>query len=315
MIAFGPVPSRRLGRSLGINNIPPKTCSYSCVYCQLGTTTPLSVTPKRFYGVADIYYAASEKLEYARLARDEIDFITFAPTGEPTLDANLHKELQQLHALGKPLAVITNASLLGTENVRKSLYLADWVSLKVDAATAETWKKINRPHGRLRLQALHEGMITFARNFKGILTTETMLVKDVNDGRDELEQIASFINGIDPHTAYISIPYRPPAEKSVAVPESAKLIRAYIIFSGQLRHVELLIESEGVEFSRGDDAEREILSITAVHPMSEKAVYTLLKRSGRSWGLIEDLLQNGKLKMSRHNGITYYLKNLNREIV
>jgi wyosine [tRNA(Phe)-imidazoG37] synthetase (radical SAM superfamily) len=133
MIAFGPVPSRRLGRSLGINNIPPKVCSYSCVYCQLGRTLKMQVERQAFHLPEEILVAVQKKVNSVKAAGESIDYLTFVPDGEPSLDINLGHAIELLRPLGLPIAVITNASLIWREDVRTDLRKADWVSLKVDA--------------------------------------------------------------------------------------------------------------------------------------------------------------------------------------
>jgi len=125
MIAFGPVPSRRLGRSLGVNNIPPKVCTYSCVYCQVGRTIRMQVERRVFYGPEEILQAARDKVERARESGEPIDYLTFVPDGEPTLDVNLGREIELLRSLGIKIAVITNASLIWREDVREALMKAD----------------------------------------------------------------------------------------------------------------------------------------------------------------------------------------------
>ena len=144
-LVFGPVPSRRLGRSLGINNIPPKVCSYSCVYCQLRRTPRIQVKREAFYDPDELVRAVRDRVNELRSKGERIDYLTFIPDGEPTLDLNLGKEISALKDLGIPIAVITNASLIFREEVQEELSQADWVSLKVDAAREATWKRINRP--------------------------------------------------------------------------------------------------------------------------------------------------------------------------
>src|SRR3989304_4740935 len=118
MIVFGPIPSRRLGRSLGINNIPPKVCSYSCVYCQIGLTDSMSVARKEFHFPDEIFKDVSAKVKHLQNAGEQIDYLTFVPDGEPTLDINIGKEILELKTLKIKIAVITNASLLWDEKVR-----------------------------------------------------------------------------------------------------------------------------------------------------------------------------------------------------
>jgi len=150
-IVYGPVPSRRLGRSLGINNIPPKICSYSCVYCQLGKTLRMEVEPRPFYKTARIAEQARAKLKQAR---EKVDYVTFVPDGEPTLDADLGEEIGVLKGQGVRVAVITNGSLLWREDIRQNLLKADWLSLKVDAVSEDTWRKVDRPHKLLKFLAV-----------------------------------------------------------------------------------------------------------------------------------------------------------------
>ena len=131
-VVFGPIPSRRLGRSLGVNNIPPKICSYSCVYCQVGLTDSMSIQRKEFYPPTEIVNEILEKVEQLKKSDETIDYISFVPDGEPTLDVNLGKEIQLIKPLGINVAVITNSSLLWDKDVRDDLILADWVSVKID---------------------------------------------------------------------------------------------------------------------------------------------------------------------------------------
>ncbi len=218
MLTFGPVPSRRLGRSLGINNIPPKICSYACCYCQVGQTTEKQINRSAFYPVEAIRESVREKLDQARLANEKIDYLTFVPDGEPTLDSNLDREIDALRAFGLPIAVISNASLVSRENVREALEKADWISLKMDSVTEATWRRLNRPHRLLSLPSILDGARTLAGRFTGRLVTETMLVAGLNDGEEELTALARFLEELQPFRAYLAVPTRPPAERWVQVP-------------------------------------------------------------------------------------------------
>jgi len=205
-IAFGPVPSRRLGRSMGINNIPPKICTYSCVYCQLGRTLDMQVERKEFYSPEKVMGEVERKVREAEDSGERVDYLTFVPDGEPTLDINLGREIDMLKQTGIKIAVITNSSLIWREDVRNELCGADWVSLKVDSVTEDTWHRVDRPHGRLELGKIMDGIEDFSRDFEGELATETMLVSGFNDGEDETGRIASFISGLKTDKSYISIP-------------------------------------------------------------------------------------------------------------
>ncbi|MGD2188144.1 MAG: radical SAM protein, partial [Desulfobacterales bacterium] len=176
MISFGPVPSRRLGRSLGINNIPHKICTYSCVYCQVGKTARMQVDRAQFYDPEEIYMDVKKKVEKAQKAGESVDYLTFVPDGEPTLDASISQEIGYLKTLGIKIAVITNASLIWREDVRTDLAKADWVSFKIDSTDIKEWLRINRPQRSLKPEAILGGLLEFADDYSGTLVTETMLV-------------------------------------------------------------------------------------------------------------------------------------------
>ena len=161
MIAYGPVPSRRLGQSLGINNIPPKICTYSCIYCQIGRTLNMNVDRQVFYKPKEILEDVKNKVKEAKSKKEPIDYLAFVPDGEPTLDINLGKEIEMLRPLGIKIAVITNASLLWNKDIRDALCRADWVSLKIDVVNQNIWRKINRPYGSLRLREILNGISKF----------------------------------------------------------------------------------------------------------------------------------------------------------
>ena len=308
-LVYGPVPSRRLGRSLGINNIPPKLCSYSCVYCQLGKTLLTEVEPRPFYKTAKILEMARAKLEQARGKMEQVDYVSFVPDGEPTLDANLGKEIDVLKGLGIKLAVITNGSLLWREDVRKNLLKADWLSLKVDAVDEETWRRIDRPHKLLKLDTILQNMLKFAKSFKGELTTETMLLRGVNDDVGTVVQVAEFLERLEPDIAYLAVPTRPPVER--VEPATEQVINtAYQIFKERLSNVEYLIGYEGNAFASTGNAVEDLFSITAVHPMREDAVAELLENAGAGWSTIKGLVESGNLICLEYQGKKFYMRKL-----
>ena len=290
MKVYGPVPSRRLGQSLGINNIPPKICTYACVYCQLGRTIKLQSERRKFYDPTVIVSDAERQIRKARDRDERIDYLTIVPDGEPSLDVDLGTEIRLLKRLGIKIAVIENASLLWREDVRKDLSEADWVSLKVDAVTEETWRRVNRPHGALKHETVLQGMVDFAGMFKGELATETMLIHGLNDGVEEAEKIADFLATLRPSKAYIAIPTRPPAERWVRPADEQAINRAFQIFDGKLDHVEYLIGYEGNAFAFTGNVEEDLLSISSVHPMREEGVAELLSKAGSDWSVVRKLL-------------------------
>jgi wyosine [tRNA(Phe)-imidazoG37] synthetase (radical SAM superfamily) len=312
MIAFGPVPSRRLGHSLGINNIPPKICTYSCIYCQLGRSLHMQVEREEFYQPENVFKAAANKVKEAQSRNEAIDYLTFVPDGEPTLDLNLGKEIELLKRLGLKIAVITNSSLLWRAEAQETLCQADWVSVKIDAVTQGIWRQIDRSYGTLRLEKILRGISDFSHTFNGELTTETMLVHSVNDTPEELEGIANFVAKLNPYKSYLSIPTRPPAEEWVQPATEHVINRAYQIFSEKGIDTEYLIGYEGNAFAWTGNVEKDLLSITSVHPMREDAVQAFLTKAEANWRVIEQLLYAKKLRKLEYRGKTFYMRTLKK---
>lgn len=307
-IAFGPVPSRRLGRSLGINNIPPKFCSYSCLYCQVGATQGQSIELREFYSPQEIYQEVSIQVHKAHNADEPIDYLTFVPDGEPTLDINLGKAIELLRPLNIPIAVISNASLLWHQDVRAMIGKADWVSVKVDSVIERIWKQVNRPQEVLCLDDIMNGIRQFAKQFQGELVTETMLINGINDNEDSVVSVADFLHEIGASKTYLSIPTRPTAETGIRGPGEDSVNRAYQILASRLPHVEYLIGYEGDAFAFTGDVRQDLLSITAVHPLRESAVRELLGRAKAGWPLLEELIAEGRLKEVDYLGNRYFVR-------
>jgi len=312
MIAYGPVPSRRLGQSIGINNIPPKFCTYNCVYCQLGRTNNKIVQRKSFYKSKEINQAVRDKIKEARGQGEKIDYLTFVSDGEPTLDINLGKEIELLKPLDIRVAVITNASLLWKKDVQEELSKADCVSLKIDTVNKNNWKKINRPHQSLNIGKVLSGLTEFSKDFRGELITETMLIRNLNDNTKELEMIADFIEGLYPKKSYISIPTRPPAEKWSTPATEFDINIAYQVLKERCIETEFLTGYEGNAFAFTGNIEEELLSITSVHPMREEGVDTLLSKAKTGWVVIEKLIKEDKLVEVKYKGKKFYMRKLPR---
>lgn len=308
MMTFGPVSSRRLGKSLGINNIvSPKVCSYNCVYCQAGQTSKISSIRSEFYKPEVIYECVARHL--GQLSRDNYpDYLTFVSNGEPTLDKNLGKSIARLKSFRIPLAVISNASMLNHGEVRNDLMQADWVSLKMDAGDGERWHNINRPATNLDFDIIINGIMKFARDYEGVLCTETMLISGINDSSDNSENLSGLISEINPHTAYLAIPIRPPSEISVKPPDSEKLNLAWQIFSDRMIKTELLVGFEGTNTGYTGNIYDDILNITAVHPLRDDSMDELLKNDHADKQVIESLIEQGLIRSVPYNGHRYYMR-------
>ncbi len=313
MKVFGPIPSRRLGKSLGVNNIPYKICTYSCIYCQIGKAIKMQDERQEFYKpdellkeVKTILYNLKDKSEYP-------DYITLVPDGEPTLDIHLGELIEKLKTTEIPVAVITNASLINLVDVQNELLKADYVSLKIDTVNEVTWRKIDKPYKSLNLDDILNGICSFRDNFKGKLVTETMLIKGLNDNLDELIETADFIKTINPDIAYLAIPTRPPAFKKAIPVEESKINEAYQIFSDRFSSVEFLTGYEGNAFSSTGDPKEDILSITAVHPMREDAIKELLKKNNAPFSLVYELIENDLIRRINFDNKNYYIRKFKKE--
>jgi len=311
-LVFGPVPSRRLGRSLGINNVPAKTCSYSCVYCQLGKTVNVTTRRQAFYKPQDIFKMVKLKIDKAVSRSERVDYLTFVPDGEPTLDINLGKIISLLKQIGIPIAVVTNTSLISRDDVKEDLMNADLVSFKIDAVSEDLWRRANRPHRNLELTVILEGLIDFADKFKGSIISETMLMDRMNY-ENEFQDAAGFLKHLKRlDKAYIAIPTRPPTEKRVKPADEKTVNAVFRIFTEKLGQdrVEYLIGYEGNAFASTGRIKEDLLSIMAVHPMREEAVTEFLRKADADWHIVEELLGKHELIELEYEGYRYYMRKI-----
>ena len=308
MISFGPVPSRRLGKSLGINNVAfGKVCSYSCVYCQVGITHKFSNERQKFYDPEVI--CSEVKKQMAKLSvADQPDYLTFVANGEPTLDINLGRSIEKLKLFNIPVAVITNASLLIDPQVRADLLPADWVSVKIDAGNEDVWKKLNRPADKIDFEMYVKGLITFSNVYKGKLVSETMLVKGLNDTPEELNQVVTVLKSVQPSIAYISVPTRPPAVKSVLPPDEEDINLAYQLFSENQLKTELILGFEGTDTGFTGNAIDDILNICSVHPIRQDTMDELLKKNQADRGILAKLLDDNYIKRTEYKSNVFYIR-------
>jgi len=279
-------------------------------FCQLGRTIKMTSLRRAFYPPEELVEDVREQVAKVKKTRAPIDYLTFVPDGEPTLDVNLGREIELLRPLGIKIAVITNSSLIWQADVSQSLMLADLVSLKIDSVSEDIWRKVDRPHGALSLASILEGMGEFAQQYRGELVVETMLVRGINDGDDQIHALADFLVKLKPARTYIAIPTRPPAERWVQPPEELVLNRAYQIISRRVNGVEYLIGFEGDAFATTGDVVADLLNITAVHPMREDAVVSFLERARSDWKVISQLMEQGKLIEVAYEGSRFYLRKL-----
>jgi wyosine [tRNA(Phe)-imidazoG37] synthetase (radical SAM superfamily) len=208
---FGPVPSRRLGRSLGIDLVPLKTCTFDCIYCQLGRTQNKTVE-RRAYVPGKVVIQELEK-KLSSLSSPP-DYITFSGSGEPTLNSEIGWLINEINQISKiPIAVLTNGSLLHLETVRNALLNADLVIPSLDAASAQLFKFINRPHHSLHFRQILSGLKEFRREFGGQVWVEVMLCAGINDDPKAIKRLREAIDWIGPDRIQLNTVIRPPAEE------------------------------------------------------------------------------------------------------
>ena len=217
---FGPVPSRRLGLSLGVDVIPKKVCTLDCIYCEVGITDKRALRRLEYFP-ADAIIA---EVEDALSRHTKIDHISFSGSGEPTLNSKLGEIIRAVKQLTSiPVAVITNGTLLSFEDVRYDLLSADVVLPSLDAVTPEVFSKIDRPHPQLRIETIIEGLKDFRAEYKGQLWLEIMFVKGLNDGKEEVQKLNEVVIQIRPDRIQLNTVTRPPSEHSVEPVSQSRL--------------------------------------------------------------------------------------------
>lgn len=298
---YGPVPSRRMGLSLGVSPIPKKTCNYSCIYCQLGRTNPLTNERRLFFPVEEILKETGERLKHDA----RFDVVTIVGEGEPTLYLGLEQLILGIKALtNKPVAVITNGALLYEHEVQKALMHADIVLPSLDAWNEDSFKWINRPHGQIEFLKVIQGLEEFSRNYKGQLWIEMMFLEGINDTEEAIQALKKLVEPIRYDRLYLNTPVRPPAE-SFAKPVSSQKMEELVGIMGGIS-IDLL-SSVGFQ-SDCQDHQRAILSIIARHPMNQFEIETFLLSRGCSDPkvIIESLRKDPTIECIPYKGYYTY---------
>lgn len=303
---FGPVPSRRLGKSLGIDNIPLKTCNWNCVYCQLGRSRPLINERKAYYPREEILEDVREALTTHKSG--EIDWVTFVGSGEPTLDASLGWLIRQVKGITDiPVAVITNGALLYLPEVRHDMLAADAVLPSLDAGTTKLYRQINRPHPEITYERLLEGLTAFRRAYKGKLWIEVMLVRGLNDTEEALRSIANRLDQLKPDEVHINLPTRPPVEAWVQPPDEEGLMRASAILGDIARIVH---PAEGTfDLSGFDNLLDAVVGIITRHPLPQEELEGTLSQwmPSRVEQLLVDLETSGRAQVVERYGVRFWV--------
>jgi wyosine [tRNA(Phe)-imidazoG37] synthetase (radical SAM superfamily) len=302
---FGPVPSRRLGQSLGIDTIPLKTCNWNCVYCQLGRTQPLINERQEYYLSGEILTEVREALEAHKPG--EIDWVTFVGSGEPLLHSDMGYLLRQVKSMTDlPVAVITNGSLLYLPEVRQELAVADAILPSLDAGSPKLYRKINRSHPELTFDRLVEGLIAFREEYPGKLWVEVMLVHELNDTPQALLNISEVLQRVRPDAVHINLPTRPPAETWVQPPPEESLIQAIAIL-GNI--AEVVHPAEGsFDLSGYDNPIDAVIGIITRHPMRQEELERTMERwsPGQVRQVLADLEASGRAQVVDRFGVRFW---------
>jgi wyosine [tRNA(Phe)-imidazoG37] synthetase (radical SAM superfamily) len=228
---YGPVPSRRLGRSLGIDLVGYKTCTYDCVYCQLGRTTNLTLERKETIAIEKVLAELERKLSDG----DIPDYISLAGSGEPTLNSGIGDLIRKIKGLTDiPVAVLTNGSLLWMREVQDALMAADLVLPSMDAGDEQMFRYVNRPHEEISFARMTEGIAAFTKRFRGKVWLEVFLLAGVTGIPAEVEKIISIIQRIQPTRVQLNTVSRPPAEKSAIPLSPDQMLSLKRFFPGQV---------------------------------------------------------------------------------
>lgn len=302
---FGPVPSRRLGQSLGIDTIPLKTCNWNCVYCQLGRSKPLVNERREYIPRNEILAEVKQALNAHQPG--EIDWITFVGSGEPTLHSGIGWLIRGIKTISDlPVAVITNGALLHLPEVREDLMIADAVLPSLDAGNAESYLHINRPHPEVTYKRHLSGLVSFRQQYQGKLWVEVMLMKGVNDSESALGEIASALQRIQPDEVHLVLPTRPPVETWVQPSGEEGLLRARAILGKVARVVHPV--SGTFDFSGNENLVDAIVGIITRHPMREDELTKALEQ----WSpetitqTLTDLGDSGRAQVIERYGVRFW---------
>ena len=299
---YGPVPSRRLGFSLGIDIIPSKTCSLNCIYCQLGPTTRKTLRRKEYFPSKEILSQVKKKLSSGQ----QIDYITFSGSGEPTLNTALGKLIREIKKRTTvPVAVLTNSTLFSRKSVRRDLLAADLVVPSLDAATQKVFDKINRPQPSLKVEKIIDGLKKFRQEFKGSIWLEIMLVKGVNDSLSHIKKLKEIITKIRPEKVQLNTVIRPPAEK-FASPLSLEELEEIKNIIG--KNCEIIAEFEKkAQILPSENLEEAILSLIRRRPVTLADISASLgKHKNDIIKYLNFLLEEGKIQSAIHKDLKYY---------
>jgi wyosine [tRNA(Phe)-imidazoG37] synthetase (radical SAM superfamily) len=300
---YGPVPSRRLGRSLGIDLVPHKICTYDCIYCQIGSTREKTLVRKEYVPLREILEEVGRFLEEET---SSTDVLSLTGSGEPTLHSGIRSVIEGIKAITSiPVAVITNGSLLYEEGVRQDLLRADMVLPSLDAVSSEVFVKINRPHPGFSVEKVIEGLVEFRKAYKGKIWLEILFCKGVNDGKEELLRMKKVLDRIQPDRIHLNTVVRPPYEKW-AVPLNQEEMEAIRVFFGEKTEIVSEFDRHPPAVTERDIRE-EMLKILKRRPLSLRDLSKGMGiRENEIEKYIQPLVSEGKIHARVFGDSIYY---------
>ncbi len=299
---YGPVPSRRLGFSLGVDLVPYKVCTFDCIYCQLGKTTQKTIQRSEYFKKDEIL----SQIKNAIFLKQKIDYITFSGSGEPTLNTGIGYLISEVKKMTDiPVAVLTNGSLLYDERVRKALLPANLVIPSLDAATEDSFKKINQPHHSVTFEKMVTGLLDFRKQYKGKIWLEIMLVKGINDSKKEVELFRAITAKGAFDKIQLNTVVRPPSDAN-AVPLSIDRLREIKNFLGKNCEIIPEFKREKQEESIKENKKR-ILELLKRRPVTLSDISTALGiNRNEAIKYLDFYRKNGIVKILNFEGKIYY---------
>jgi wyosine [tRNA(Phe)-imidazoG37] synthetase (radical SAM superfamily) len=298
---FGPVPSRRLGLSLGVDLIPPKTCSYDCLYCQIGKTTCKAIEPSAYVPVEAVIAELDETL-----AKVQPDYVTFSGSGEPTLHAGLGQLIAYVKERTRAkVAVLTNGSLLYRPEVRERLLQADMIMPTLSTVREETYRAIHQPHEHLNVAGLLSGLKSLRKTFRGQLFIEVMLLAGFNDRDEEIEALRQGVLEIAPDRVQLNTVVRPPANAK-AIPLDRKKLEYIKRVFGECAEIIATAPIKEKQHFQGT-LSAAVLEMARRRPVTVEDVAGALDASLLEVDkTVKALVHNGELRLQTHIGKDYY---------
>ncbi len=305
---FGPVPSRRLGMSLGVDLVPHKICTLNCIYCECGVSTNLTTERKEYVSFDEII----KELDNFFSNNENPDYITFSGAGEPTLNINIGKVIDHIRRNYPevPIAVLTNGSLFNDTKVRQELLQANLILPSLDAATEKAFKKIDRPNKNLKIEDYIRGLVDFRKEFTGAIWLEVMILPGFNDDLENLRRLKDSILRINPEKIQLNTLDRPGVIENIRA--ATRLELQNIIDIWNIKNVEIIASSVRRKGNRSfrKDTENAVLETISRRPCTLEDLQDMLGLHINEINKYLDILdQEGKIETYRQErGIFYRLK-------